>query len=158
MPNSAGERNAILSSAGNQTPGHAAGHSADDGVMTDTFLQFDLQQEIAEAEQKKPWPSGIHARTLIKKHDFRVVLILMEPGAKMSEHHADGTISVQVLKGQIQFRSPETTQTLHAGSLLMLQASTKHDVEGTDNAAFLLTIGWPKSEELEAMPHRGYGS
>lgn len=139
-------------------PGHAAGHSNDQGIMVDSLVQFDLQQEIASAAQKKPWPAGIHAKTLFKKRDFRAVLIIMEPGAKMSEHHADGTISVQVIQGQIQFRAPEKTLTLNAGNLLMLDASIKHDVEAQNDAAFLLTIGWPSSEKLESLPHRGYGS
>lgn len=139
-------------------PGHAAGHSDDKGIMTDPLVQFDLQQEIESAEQKKPWPAGIHARTLFKKRDFRAVLIVMEPGTKMDEHHADGTISVQVIQGQIQFRTPEKALTLSAGNLLMLDASIKHEVEARGPAAFLLTIGWPSSEKLESLPHRGYGS
>lgn len=138
--------------------GHAAGHSDDKGIMTDTLVQFDLQQEIANADKQKPWPVGIHAKTLFKKRDFRAVLIVMEPGAKMSEHHADGTISVQVIKGQIEFRTPEKSHTLKPGNLLMLDASIKHDVEPQGEAAFLLTIGWPSSEKLESLPHRGYGS
>ncbi len=49
--------------------------SNDDGTMTADLAQFDLLSEIAEAEQHKPWASGIHSRTLFKKPDFRVVLI-----------------------------------------------------------------------------------
>jgi quercetin dioxygenase-like cupin family protein len=133
-------------------------HSAADGNMVESLVQFDLQREIADAEAKKPWSSGIHSKTLIKKHDFRVVLIIMEPGARMDEHHADGTISLQVIRGRIQFRTQGKTHSLKAGNLLMLGASIKHDVEAQEDSAFLLTIGWPRSEELEAMPHRGYGS
>src|SRR5690348_1568055 len=132
--------------------------SAADGNMVDNLLQFDLQHEIAAAEQKKPWPSGTHAKTLLKKPDLRVVLIQLEPGARMDQHHADGTISVQVLKGGIKFNAAGESHSLRAGNLLTLAASIKHDVEAQEDSAFLLTIGWPKSEDLESMPHRGYGS
>lgn len=158
MPNSAAHRDLNQNLPLGSASGHAAGHSADDGTMTDKLLQFDLQREIDNAEQKKPWPSGIHAKTLFKKPDFRAVLIIMEPGAKMNEHHADGSISVQVIKGQIQFRAAQRTYNLNSGNLLMLDASIKHDVEAQNGAAFLLTIGWPSSEKLESMSHRGYGS
>lgn len=141
-----------------QAPGHAAGHSTDDGIMIDKLLQFDLEKEIDAAKQKKPWPSGIYAKTLFKKPDFRVVLILAQPGGRMDQHHADGTISVQVLKGRIKFSTPGDSRSLGAGNLLTLEASIKHDVEAQEDSAFLLTIGWPKSAELESMPHRGYGS
>jgi hypothetical protein len=57
--------------------------SLKDGTMIDKLAQFDLLQEIADSEQKKPWQSGHFAKTLFKKHDFRVVLITMENAAKM---------------------------------------------------------------------------
>ena len=132
--------------------------SADDGTMTADLAQFDLAHEMAEFERHKPWASGIHARTLFKKSDFRVVLICMEAAATIKEHHADGTSSVQVLKGAIRYRTQGQVYELKSGSLLTLGASIKHDVEAIDGSAFLLTISWPDNQELLAMPHRGYGT
>jgi quercetin dioxygenase-like cupin family protein len=132
--------------------------SQKDGTMIDRLAQFDLIQEIADSEQKKPWQSGHFAKTLFKKHDLRVVLITMENAAKMKEHHADGTISVQVLKGQIRFSVHGKPHDLKSGNLLTLGASIKHEVEALEDSAFLLTISWPSDEELAAMKHRGYGT
>lgn len=136
--------------------------SGDDGNMLDELAYFDLEREIADAAQKKPWPSGIHSRTLFKKPDFRVVLIAMEPEARMNEHHADGTLSVQMLKGKIslgvQVGAQEQTYDLRAGNLLTLSASLKHEVQSREDSAFLLTIAWPAAEKLLAMKHRGYGT
>ena len=77
---------------------------ADDGTILKDLAQFDLAQEMKDCEQKKPWPMGHFAKTLFKKSDFRMVLIVMDKGAVLKEHHADGTISVQILKGSIDFR------------------------------------------------------
>jgi quercetin dioxygenase-like cupin family protein len=132
--------------------------SQKDGTMIDRLAQFDLHQEIADSEQKKPWQSGHFAKTLFKKHDLRVVLITMENAAKMKEHHADGTISVHVLKGQIRFSVHGKPHDLKSGNLLTLSASIKHEVEALEDSAFLLTISWPSDEELAAMKHRGYGT
>jgi quercetin dioxygenase-like cupin family protein len=132
--------------------------SQKDGTMIDRLAQFDLHQEIADSEHKKPWQSGHFAKTLFKKHDLRVVLITMENAAKMKEHHADGTISVQVLKGQIRFNVHGKPHDLKSGNLLTLGASIKHEVEALEDSAFLLTISWPSDEELAAMKHRGYGT
>ena len=132
--------------------------SKDDGNMIDHVAQFNLIQEIAECESKKPWPSGHYAKTLFKKPDFRTVLITMEPSAKMKEHHADGTISVQVLKGQIRFIVKGKARDLMTGSLLTLGASIRHEIEALEDSAFLLTISWPSEQELLAMKHRGYGT
>ena len=132
--------------------------SQQDGTMIDKQAQFDLLKEISDSEKNKPWASGHYARTLFKKHDFRIVLISMEKGAKMKEHHADGTISVQVLKGHIRLNVGGHAHDLGTGNLFTLAASIRHDVEAAEDSAFLLTISWPSDEELAAMKHRGYGT
>lgn len=129
-----------------------------DGTMVDRLAQFDLFKEIADAEQKKPWQSGHSAKTLFKKHDLRVVLVTMEDAARMNEHHADGTLSIHVLKGQIRVTTHGQPHDLRTGNLFTLAASVRHDVEAVGDSAFLLTISWPSSEELAAMKHRGYGA
>ena len=132
--------------------------SSPDGNMVDKIAQFDLNTELAEAAQKKPWAAGHFAKMLFKKHDLRIVLISMERGAHMKEHHADGTISVQVLSGRVRINVGGHAHELSTGNLFTLAASIRHDVEALEDAAFLLTISWPSAEELAAMKHRGYGS
>ena len=132
--------------------------SNDDETMVADLAHFDLQREIADSEQCKPWPSGIHARTLFKRPDFRVVLISMEAAAQIKEHHVDGTSSVQVLKGKIRYSTQGQVYELPTGSLLTLGASIKHQVEAMEESAFLLTISWPDNRELLALSHRGYGT
>jgi quercetin dioxygenase-like cupin family protein len=86
------------------------------------------------------------------------VLISMEKGAVLKEHHADGTISVQVLKGSIRFISQGEAHTLRQSSIVTLGASISHQVEAIEDAAFLLTIAWPDKNTLRTMQHRGYGT
>src|SRR3981189_2393818 len=111
-----------------------------DGTMIDRMAQFAPLKEIADSEQKKPWQSGHNARTLFKKHDFRIVLITMEPAARMKQHHTDGTISIQVLKGQIRVTIQGKQHDLHTGNLFTLAASIRHAVEPVGNPASLPTI------------------
>lgn len=131
---------------------------ANDGTMLKELAQFDLAQEMKESEQKRPWPGGHFAKMLFKKSDFRMVLLMMDKGAVLKEHHADGTISVQVLRGLIDFRVLGETRSLPTNGILTLGASIKHEVEAREDSAFLLTIAWPSSEKLQGMKHRGYGT
>jgi quercetin dioxygenase-like cupin family protein len=131
---------------------------ADDGTMLKDLAQFDLAQEMKESEQKRPWPMGHFAKTLFKKSDFRMVLIMMDQGSILKEHHADGTISVQVLRGAIDFRVHGETHSLQTNRVLTLGASIKHELEAREESAILLTIAWPSGEKLQAMQHRGYGT
>jgi quercetin dioxygenase-like cupin family protein len=132
--------------------------SNDDGTMIADLAHFDLLREITASEQCKPWASGIHARTLCKKQDFRVVLISMEAAAQMKEHHIDGTSSVQVLNGHIRYSTQGQVYDLRTGNLLTLGASIKHELKAMEESVFLLTISWPANRELLAMTHRGYGT
>lgn len=118
--------------------------------------QFDLTSEMDRFEQRRPWPSGLSSKTLIKTKELRMVLIAMDAGAKMQEHHTDGRICVQVLKGALQMRIQEQTLSLTQGSLLTLERSIKHDVNAIEASVFLLTISWPTEQELRSMEHRGY--
>jgi quercetin dioxygenase-like cupin family protein len=82
----------------------------------------------------------------------------MERGARMKEHHTDGTISIHVLKGAIRINVQAQAREVRAAGLFTLGPSIKHDVESLDDSAFLLTISWPTSEKLRSMEHRGYGT
>ena len=82
----------------------------------------------------------------------------MQTGAKMDEHHSDGRISIQVLRGSIRIRAQEKSFDLTPARLFALDRSIKHAVEAREDSAFLLTIAWPSNEELIGLKHRGYGS
>jgi quercetin dioxygenase-like cupin family protein len=131
---------------------------ADDGTMLKDFVQLDLAQEMLTSEQSKPWQMGHTARLLFKKADFRVVLISMEKGSVLKEHHADGTISVQVLKGAIRFTSQGETHNVQTNSLAALGASIKHEVEALEESAFLLTIAWPNADKLQTIRQKEDGN
>ncbi|MBS1815086.1 MAG: hypothetical protein JSS87_09460 [Acidobacteria bacterium] len=129
---------------------------ANDGNMVQDLAEFNLDQEIANALQTAP-TQGHSAKVLFKKSDLRILLISMQKGSVLKEHHADGTISVQVIKGSVRFTVQGQAHDLRLHNLLTLGASIKHEVEALEDAAILLTIAWPSAEKLESLPHRGYG-
>ena len=111
--------------------------------MSEPLTTFDLAQEIPQAEDSRPWRSGLYSKVLVKKDDLRVVLFVMDAGAEIKEHQAPGSITVQVLRGKIRFRTADQECGLAAGQLLTLGRAVKHSVESVESAAFLLTISWP---------------
>lgn len=128
-----------------------AKHKYPDGIA-----QFDLPSEIASAETRKPWTTGVFSKTLVKEQDMRVVLSMMEPGAHMKSHHADGSMSVQVLLGTVHLRAQAEDHELHSGQMMTLLPSINHDLKASEPSAVLFTLSWPESEKLRSMPHRGY--
>jgi quercetin dioxygenase-like cupin family protein len=85
---------------------------------------------------------GHTARTLVREEDMRIVLVVMSAGARIKEHRANETVSIQALRGQVRLRLPDRTADLPAGRLLVLERGLPHDVEAVSESAFLLTLGW----------------
>jgi quercetin dioxygenase-like cupin family protein len=123
---------------------------------TDGVSQFDLFSEIAAAEMRKPWPTGVFSKTLVKEDDMRVVLSMMEPGAQMKTHHADGSMSVQVLQGAVHLCAESEDHELHSGQIITLLPSIRHDLKASERSVVLFTLSWPEKDKLLSMPHRGY--
>jgi len=134
---------------------------ASDNFLDNSLLcgiTHDLADELVHFSHHKPWKSGLYSKLLVKADDLRVLLIAMDVGAKMKEHHSDGTTTIHVLQGLLCLRARETYQDLKRGQILTLAPGIKHDVEARDGSAFLVTISWPASATLQSLHHRGYGS
>jgi quercetin dioxygenase-like cupin family protein len=116
--------------------------------MTEDCTRFDLDAEIRDSESRKPWSSGKYSKTLVKKDDLRVVLFTMESGSTIKEHHAEGSITVQVLRGEIRFRAQDQDHSLRTGEMLTLAPSIRHAVESVGDSAFLLTISSSKTQDF----------
>ena len=106
--------------------------------------RFDLAAELADLRRSaRPGRHGVHARTLVKQPDLRAVLVALEPGGRLAEHHAPGSITVQALAGRLRFSAAGRVVDLASGQLLTLGGAIAHEVEATEESAFLLTIAWP---------------
>jgi quercetin dioxygenase-like cupin family protein len=81
------------------------------------------------------------ARTILREPDLRVVVIAMEAGARLAEHHASNTASLQVLHGLVRLHSNDRVVDLHADQLLPIECGLAHEVEALAESAFVLVLG-----------------
>ena len=131
------------------------GHESIDGTLAGPLLRFDLASELDELHRDESWfqSTGRSSKTLVKYSDLRVVLIAMKANTHMHEHMAAGKISVHSLHGHIRLHLPDQVVDLPAGHLLALDQCVPHDVESSEDRAFLLTLSWPlgtkKNEKSE---------
>jgi quercetin dioxygenase-like cupin family protein len=119
---------------------------------------FDLVAEIQHLHARRPWPKKVTSNLLLKTEDLRMLLIGMEAGGRLEEHHNDGRISIHVLEGAVQIRVQQQAQRFAVGQILALDRSIPHDLEAMEDSVLLMTIAWPSDRELAGMTHRGYGS
>jgi quercetin dioxygenase-like cupin family protein len=127
------------------------GHESIGGTLSGPLLQFDLASELDQLHRDDSWlyATGRSSKTLVKYPDLRIVLIAMKANTRMHEHTAAGRISIHSLNGHIQLHLPEQVVDLPAGHLLALDQCVPHDVEASEDSAFLLTLSWPPETQKE---------
>jgi quercetin dioxygenase-like cupin family protein len=86
--------------------------------------------------------SGRRSEILIKTDDLRVVLVTMQANASLAEHTAPGTITIQVLSGEMSVEAEGAEHILGVGGFVSLAAGVRHSVRARQDGAFLLTIAW----------------
>ncbi|MBA2598492.1 MAG: cupin domain-containing protein [Chloroflexota bacterium] len=117
--------------------------------------RFDLGAEI---DRFPPGvPSGRRSETLLKTPRLRVVLVTMRAGTELREHTAPGVITVQPLQGRFAFMTDGGEREIAAGTLIALEANTRHAVRAIEDGAFLLTIAWPDDARDAAIPSHESG-
>lgn len=113
--------------------------------VSGTALSFDLAAEAEKLRREPTWQArGHNAKTLVKHPDFRVVLIALRAGERMSEHKTDHCVTIHALEGTMRLHLPGETLDLAGGSLLALEQTVVHDIEAVTDSLFVLSLGWSR--------------
>jgi quercetin dioxygenase-like cupin family protein len=113
--------------------------------VSGTRLTFNLGVEAAALVDEPTWRAhGHNAKTLVKHPDFRVVLIALKAGARVSEHKTDHCVTIHALEGRLRLQVAGSMIDLAQGELLALEQTTLHDIEAVEDSVFVLSLGWSK--------------
>ncbi len=105
------------------------------------MLTFELREQIAELRREEAYErSGRAGRTLAKSGRMRLVLVAMAETNVIGTHQADSPMTLQVLEGDISYRTEAGTERLHEGQLLFFGPGDAHDITATRPTALLITI------------------
>jgi quercetin dioxygenase-like cupin family protein len=121
------------------------------GWVTGSALSFELDAELRRLREEPSYAEGErNARTLVHEPDFRIVLVALKAGGRMERHTAPARISIHCLKGRISVSLEAERFDLPPGGLLTLGARVPHEVEASEEGAFLLTIGARAAEAVQS--------
>lgn len=105
------------------------------------LVTIDIYSFIELIKKETTWEeSDRNAITVFKTNGLRIVLIALRKGAEMNEHKVDGLISLQILEGQITFKTDKQTVELGKGQMLALHEAISHNVLAKEETIFLLTL------------------
>ena len=112
------------------------------------LVDIDLQMLIKQLKHESAWRnSDRNAITVFKTNGLRIVLIALHKCAEMAKHIAKGTISVQVLEGQLEFNTGLRSIELSKGQMLALHERIPHSILAIRESVFLLTLTTSLQEE-----------
>lgn len=112
------------------------------------LVTIDLGLFIKQIREEEQWEkSDRNAITIFKSLLMCIVLIALRKGAEMKKHTAAGTISVQVIEGEMLFTTDEQTVTLCSGQMLVLHEGIPHSVLAKAETVFLLTLSTLATED-----------
>jgi len=105
------------------------------------MVQMDLNAFKKQIKEEQSWKNGDrNAITIFKNDLLRVVLVALHAGTEMKQHKTTGMLSLQVLEGQISFRTAMDTAELGLGQMIVLHADIMHSVYAHEESLILLTV------------------
>jgi len=114
--------------------------------MHDAALAFDLAHEIDGLHHEPSWQRGDrNAKTLVQERGLRVVLVALQPQARMVEHESHAQVTVHVIAGRLRAHLADRTIEVAVNRLLSIEAGVAHELEALEESAFLLTIAGLRS-------------
>ncbi len=117
-----------------------------DRVLDAPLVHLDLQSFKKQIKAEEGWRNNDrNSITIFKSDEMRIVMIGLHKDAEMKKHTAPGVISVQVLEGQITFRTDQQSEVLNEGQMVTLHAKIPHYVIANQESIFLLTLTNPSS-------------
>lgn len=116
-------------------------------------LVLDLHAEVAAlTAEQAPSRHGHRQKTLFKHSGRTVALFVLDSGASLAEHAAGGTVTVQVIDGELDMTVAGDKHRLQAGMLLVMAPGARHDVRAVAHAAFLLQVSLAGSPPPPSPP------
>lgn len=110
-------------------------------VIDAPLMQIDYQKHIQMIQTEKTWKESDRTSiTLCKTANLTVVLLGLHKKTYLQEHKAKGDITLQVLKGEIEFIADNRVLLVSQGQMIFLLADLLHSVKAVKESFLLLTI------------------
>ncbi len=109
-------------------------------VLDAPYVVTDINASMVKLMNENGWEeTDCNGITLFKTDNLTTVLICMHTGSRIGENSIDGTVTIQIVEGEVELTAEEEVLTLHTGQLMMLHHNVKHSILATEETVMLLT-------------------
>jgi quercetin dioxygenase-like cupin family protein len=105
------------------------------------LVTIDIPSFIKQIKSEKSWKKkDRNSITVFKSKGICIVLIALHKGAEIAQHTTEGLISVQMLIGELKFKTNDQSVKLRKGHILTLHGGVPHSIQANKTTFFLLTL------------------
>lgn len=109
-------------------------------VLDAPYVVSDINAAMAQLMNENGWEeTDCNGITLFKTDNLTTVLICMHTGSRIGENTIDGTVTLQVVEGEVELTANEDVLTIHTGQIVMLHHDVTHSILATEETVMLLT-------------------
>ena len=106
-------------------------------------LEFLLKAEDETLRERAAGAaSGRAAKTLAKEGRLRALLVALNRGTVLKQHHTDGPVSIQCLRGNVVITVGDESTELTSGGLLILASKVQHEAKALRDSSILITMSF----------------
>lgn len=123
-------------------------------TLDDPVMGFELDREV-DLLRREPGYSefGRSSKTLGKGGHFRLLLTAARAGVDIGNQDAEAPMAIQVLSGSVTVDREGTGLPFGAGSLVWFAEGGGWAVRVDEDAALVLSIGWPGEQPAGEQRH-----
>ena len=109
-------------------------------VLDAPYVVTDINASVVQLMNEAGWEkTDCNGITLFKTDNLTSVLICMHTGSRIGENSIDGTVTIQVVEGEVELTADEEVVTLQTGQMVMLHHEVTHSLLATEETVMLLT-------------------
>jgi len=108
-----------------------------------TFLSsaFDLTALIKMMKHSDNWSKGeLNTLILLKSPNEKIILTAIHKGTEIKSFQADDSITIQILEGELRYRTHNDSVILSNGQLMTIHDKIKYMLTASEDTVFLLTL------------------
>ena len=113
-------------------------------TLDDPVMGFEVDREIALLREEPGYAQfGRSSKTLGKSRNFRLVVTAARAGTDLGNDDAEAAMAIQVLDGAVTATRAGAGMRFGRGSVIWFAEGEDWAVRVEDDAALVLSIGWP---------------
>jgi quercetin dioxygenase-like cupin family protein len=111
-----------------------------DRVLDGTYVFVDIPAFVDQLISEKAWEKNDrNGITVFKSVNLTIVISVLQEGAVLPDNVVDGFLTIQVVKGNVSFGTPDGDVNANEGHMMTFHPGIRHSLKAMSNSCLLIT-------------------